>query len=196
MLNSTVIQANGVAGIHQAEPFIIDSGIHVKPFVFILDRFRRPTAIVRRIATIIIKALNRMRVTWPWPHVGKKISKCFPSFTDRNPATTVLMKTRIDLVFASLVHVAPTSIFRRCGFAFGVSMRHIQATATFHAPIWQIMSNDKSCSSAFAPAFPANSSVRCVSCPRHNQKSTKLFSDEINTSRHATSITALNERSN
>ena len=76
----------------------------------------RPAAVVRRVSTMVLAALNRMPWGWLWPHICEKIREGMtPPFTDRDAPPAVVLERLMLWVSCPLEHLSPASIFR-CTF--------------------------------------------------------------------------------
>src|SRR5262252_88881 len=74
----------------------------------------RPAAILRCVRAIVIDAVNRVALRWPWPHVSQEIRKRLaPTVTDCDAATAISVEAIMVRIGATLDHVHPRAIFRR-----------------------------------------------------------------------------------
>ena len=79
--------------------------------IIMLLTYCSPSAIIRRITTIIINSVNAVFVRWPFAHVGDKGFNRVPSATNLNPTPTVVFIVFIIRIIAAAFH-----IFQRCVF--------------------------------------------------------------------------------
>jgi len=133
------------------------------PFIPCLLRKCCPSAISRLIISIRVNAVNAVVVAWFTTHVVDKVFKTLrPSFTNRNPSSSVIHVLKVISIETSLLHCSPAVVFRRPGFVFGVSMRchpgssrlRSNASAAFSFVILQLRWNYFGFSSALALAHP------------------------------------------
>lgn len=75
-----------------------------------LLHWRGPAAVVWRVRTVVVNAVNRVSRRWAWPHVSQKCSKVKPLIADANAAPSIESTCRIG---ASLFHAYPSLILRR-----------------------------------------------------------------------------------
>ena len=94
-----------------------------------------PFAISGFIIAIVINALNAVRRRWSWSHIGQKVFKPAPSFTDLNSTTPVVFIARVSITSASGVKKTPNAMFwSACQFVGDgtkLLLFPLQASATF-----------------------------------------------------------------
>ena len=88
------------------------------PLLFL---YRTPSAIVRRIWTICIDAIQCF-ANWPFAHVGKKAIEMFPSFAIRYTPSSITGIVRRIFVFAPIFHHRPRCVGSRQRSSDGVTM--------------------------------------------------------------------------
>ena len=127
-----------------------------------LFEWQRPFAILWRIGTFVIDALNRIFLRGAWSHVGQKCVEGSPTFTNSDTALTVIPIRNLVRVGTAGFHAAPDSILWRQLTSFRGSMfvasggGHLarQTAATSAGPAAQIHSVDSLLFPAFALAEP------------------------------------------
>lgn len=87
----------------------------------LLILYRTPSAILRRILTICVDAIQCFTYR-PFSHVGKKVIKMIPSFAIRYPPPPITGIIRSILVFAPIFHHRPRCVGSRQRSANGVTM--------------------------------------------------------------------------
>ncbi len=76
-----------------------------------LLRFGGPAAVFRRIAFVVVDAVNRVLLGWGFTHVRQKRLKVIkPSVAHRDASATVVMESGIARVVATSFHAAPSAI--------------------------------------------------------------------------------------
>lgn len=82
-----------------------------------------PSAIPRRIATIVVLSLYGIVKTRPRPHVGQEVLKRIsPAITHLNSATAIVLVSSTIGIGASLNHAIPGIVLRRMASTLGGSM--------------------------------------------------------------------------
>lgn len=72
----------------------------------------RPAAILWRVGTVIINAINAVVATWPASHIAKEISvRALPAFAHLNTATSIVIESRHSWIQASHFDVDPRLVF-------------------------------------------------------------------------------------
>jgi hypothetical protein len=117
---------------------------------------RCPDAVLRRIALIVVDALNFKAPGRP--HVGDEIREVIPSFTDGDTATSISSKMPLFRIHAALTHLRPDRMFSRALSAAGCAVfgHHIgtQASATPSVASRQIPRKDDRFSATRTSAAP------------------------------------------
>lgn len=108
-----------------------------------------PSAIVGRIASIIISPVNGVFLGWSLPHIGKKVLKFFPSFANRDSPSAVILPRSLPWVCASRPHGAPYAILIRLSHAVKVRIPTSAPTALF----------TRQCDSRYQPLSSARTSA-------------------------------------
>ena len=98
--------------LHHCLGFALKSHQAIVTFVIGLFFLCAPFAILRRIVTIVINAVNRMIRAWSFAHVGKKVFKLQPTVTNSNTASSIVHPLTQSGVATSAPHPLPTAIFR------------------------------------------------------------------------------------
>src|SRR5258705_4573947 len=90
-----------------------------------------PTAVLRRIRSVIINAF-KAHIRRTRTHVCKEIFKRIPpTITNRNSTCSVFVVAGMVLIVTSAFHRAPSTVFRRCLPATGLSMRPLDLASDF-----------------------------------------------------------------
>jgi len=76
-----------------------------------LLNFGGPLAVLRRVWTIIVNALNRMFRNRFWSHIGIKDGKVIPSWVNGDTTLTIEIVGRAVGVVASLAYLLPCAVF-------------------------------------------------------------------------------------
>lgn len=97
-----------------------------------LYRCGGPSAILFRVAKVIVDTINRVLSARAWSHVYQKVSKVFPPWIYSNPATSVVFVSWVRRILASRYHVRPCGIFGAHARLFAMAM--FFAPFTFQAP--------------------------------------------------------------
>ena len=82
-------------------------------FIFILFFPCSPFAVIWGIPEIVIDALDCQFWVWTRAHIGVKILKDMPSFTDGNPAATVVLEGFMGGHITAPHHLVPYTVFDR-----------------------------------------------------------------------------------
>lgn len=97
--------------------------------VLALFDHRRPSAIARRVAALIVDPFHGVLSRRPWPHVGQKsLERLAPFCTDRDTTPPVAGVKITGLVFAAPDHALPDSVFG----CLAQSVRAHALAARFH----------------------------------------------------------------
>lgn len=98
--------------------------------------FRGPAAIAGLVIAVIIwEAINRMKRTWPLPHIFKEGRKGLaPSLAYGNATTAVIVVVLILGVFASLHHIGPALVFWRAQIVAGIEVPAASFLASHNVP--------------------------------------------------------------
>lgn len=113
------IPDNGMANSGKARPFANAKALALKlqknigANVRLLNGWFGPSAIIRLIALGAVNAINRAS-NWALAHVGKKVFKSSPSFTDGYPGAAVHRELWVFWIPASGAHVRPRVIGLTC----------------------------------------------------------------------------------
>lgn len=99
---------------HKSQCLAIDSEPRRITSVPALFGSSGPPAVIWRVITVIINAVDRVLRCRALTHVGKEILETrSPSSTYRNAAATVICKGPVRTVLATVDHVAPAHVERR-----------------------------------------------------------------------------------
>jgi hypothetical protein len=168
--------------ITEAENFALKLDPNIVAFVPGLLIVGRPNAILAGIWTVVTESLKRIGFVWTWPHVGKKVFKLLPSFTNRYAPAHVTRIVGSVGIFAAPLHRLPNYIFR-CSSAAMRAVRAFhffsQATATAGVAVIEVRRLDK----FLYPAIAATSPRRFLPIPYwrfvENKKSAESFTGKI-----------------
>lgn len=122
---------------------------------------RGPSAIIRRIAAIIIDAINRVLIARPWTHVGVKgFKRVQPTLTHRDAAFAVPMEVFARRSGAAVDHSGPSLKLSRVRHAVrdrsGSQLLHTQASTRMRSG--EVCDLDRLGVAAFAAAMVGRSS--------------------------------------
>lgn len=107
---SEVFKPETVARIRQAHCRSVHVYPNRRPSIEGLFSISRPSAIIRRIAFIIINAFNRVLRSWFKPHIGKEHSKVMPSFTYCDASSAIRSVFLASSIKTPRHHRRPTSV--------------------------------------------------------------------------------------
>lgn len=128
----------------------------------------RPSAIVRRVGTIVINALDRMFTEashlWSRSHIRVEVLKRLaPAVTNHDATATIVVIRRIVRVVASLNNRQPDVVLRRMPLSVGATHRGgvlaAQAAATALAAVTQQQSLPNACGTAITSTAPRDRQV-------------------------------------
>lgn len=119
-----------------------------------------PAAIVGRVRAVVVNALNRVIVGWPWPHIDQKSLKAVePSSAHGDAAPAVVLEAFVARVDATLPRRRPHGVFGHgltadfqadsCPKAF-----HAVAATTHRLTSLKVDATDRFGGTAIAPADP------------------------------------------
>lgn len=143
-----------------------------------------PSAIVGRIATVIINAIYAVLSGWSLAHVGDELLKAItPLFAYRNASPAVCLISLRARVFTPGYHRAPNIIFRRfrhsmrafvylCPFSF-------QASAAFCSLVDKLAGLHNRMISAFALAQPHRFAYLASANQAKHTQTVKLFTNQV-----------------
>jgi hypothetical protein len=89
-----------------------------------------PTAVIRRVASVVVYAVDRMTRRWASSHVGQEIFKALPSLADSNASASVIGIGWIGWSAASGFHFHPSAVFAGA-LSSGVAMRGVSLNEQF-----------------------------------------------------------------
>lgn len=113
--NGCVAQARFFCPVHDRLRFAHVGQKHVALLVSVLRPLGCPVAIVRAVWAVVVDAVKRVIIAWPWSHVGQKSIKRIPAITNKYPASAVTVESWMGFAPASVSHVHPCPVFRRSG---------------------------------------------------------------------------------
>ena len=159
-----------------------------------------PRAVIWRIWSVIVFAINRVSFAWRDTHVCKKVFKRTPSLANKNSAPAIVRIVSARLIFAPLTHHVPSVVLLGAapvvrpttlpmfdvGFA-GSFLLKTPARLRVSRP--KFASSDNALSSARTVTFPSHGSatgvfVGSVFIPVYNKQAAKYPTREINKSWH------------
>lgn len=109
--------ANGLRPTGLGFCFTPKGDVFDPPRILPLLKPGRPPGVFRGISLIVVDALNRVAICGPRPHVGVERSKViYPSSTNTNAATAVIVEKAVVRIRASVLHVLPAMVFRAATF--------------------------------------------------------------------------------
>ena len=112
-VQAAIRHAQGVRPFNHGARLSVPCDDHVGTAIAGLLCGRGPSAILRRVRTIIIDAIQLMFGSGACAHVGEKVIEQSPSVTDRNPACSIVYVPFIARIKASGFHGTPDVILRR-----------------------------------------------------------------------------------
>jgi len=115
-----------------------------------------PAAVLRRVWSVIIDALDGCASVWFWSHIGQEVlERIEPSVAERNASGSIAAVIWMSRVVATTLSVLPRQVFRRSGHA----MCPVDVTNQAHTTATQTHANGKAPrvdvfdSAAFTAAF-------------------------------------------
>lgn len=153
-------------------------------FVVSLLKAISPPAIIWRIVSIIVNALNRMTRRWSLPHVGVKILEGIdPAVAHGYTTTAVSWICRNVRVCTSRFYVRPTSVLRRLYHAVGCvySARFFsnKTSTASSMPASQMAAGSDYSTSTFADTVPFCASAFIAMRIRYYGQSAKALASNI-----------------
>lgn len=95
----------------------------------LLDR-GSPSAVLRRVRAVVVDAIKGVLAGWATPHVSKKAFVRGPSFTHKNPASTVSGKRLVSWILAPVSCARP--YFELSGFLGRLPVRDMRPAEGSH----------------------------------------------------------------
>lgn len=145
-----------------------------------------PNAIARRIAPVVVEALNRM-ISRGLPHVGKKGVEGFPAIAQGDPAPAVVMVRGTLGVCASLLHASPRvvgrAVFQSVSLRLCETYISSKATAALLFPFSKRVGRDIDAVAAVADTSPDRLSV-VTDIPRDSREAVELLPGYVDQFRH------------
>lgn len=83
-----------------------------------LDMWKRPAAVLRRVIAIVVDAVNGVFAAWARSHVSKEVFKRSPALADRNAARLVVAEVLAVRVRGAIKDAGPNTVLG--GFAHAV----------------------------------------------------------------------------
>lgn len=105
-LQSAPLDASQCRPFGQAMCFSVQRQVAIRRMVMGLFKWRGPSTIVRRIASIVVDAFQ-CQSRRAWPHICQKVFERRPPIADTNSARAVSSKARTLLFSAAVDHVLP-----------------------------------------------------------------------------------------
>lgn len=126
-----------------------------------------PSAVIRRVSTLIINSLKRVAEAWTLSHIYQEIGSRFPSFANRNTPAAVISECGVLGVLTAIHHMCPRRIFRRLKHAvlslsLPLKLALIAPTRNTTA-ILEALATHNFLSAAFASTQPARRGATTVS---------------------------------
>ena len=169
----------------------------IGPSIKRLLRAGRPTTVARLVVAVVVReAVNRMLGGWARAHVVKERSKVLPGRTHGYAPATIIIEADIFRIATTLVHAAPSAIFRKLRPSNCRSMARVSsigscchnllsgslfldASAATGVPVPQTRTLRDGLSSAIATGVPPSSSAGRIRGARHNRQSSKPVTAQI-----------------
>ncbi len=109
--------------IRNALSFPLPSNQARPSIVSVLFGLSSPTAILRKVAFIVVDSFYCMLVGWPSPHIAQKDYEVrLPFSADRYSASTVVRIFRVIRIRRALAHVIPDPILRNGVASWAIAM--------------------------------------------------------------------------
>jgi len=146
-----------------SQRFALKGNAHIFARVVGLFCLCCPTAIIRRIALVIVLSVERMLACGRMPHIGKKVFKNLPTIADGNTTTSIIFIALATWVVTTGPHLCPYPKDVGSGHVVGSARRtpSVVASAAMdrlfrYAQIFAANNGDVS---ATAPAIPMSSTI-------------------------------------
>jgi hypothetical protein len=148
---------------------------------------RRPAAVLWRIWSVVVDALNGVTCRWAWPHVLKERRKAVsPAVADGDAAPAVASERLVARGMAALAHMTPRCVLGRAPPVGRVPMSGLQCpsqlaletAARLRGPVLEILAIAIRRASAVASAEPFRASLDWNAF--NNDKTTESLSGKIN----------------
>lgn len=163
--------------------FAVNRQNMIDAFISRLFLARGPSAVLWRIAFVVIYAIKGGFLKWDWKHIFCKAFKRTPFIADSNASATVIMVVAGILVIAPLVHAAPNVVSASFGLPMGGESpsrgfrAYAAATLCFpepEIPAWDIFDVP-----TIAFAFPYGFSAVGKAITRQNDKTAEPHAKKI-----------------
>jgi len=167
-----------------AERNAVDGDLASARSVLSLLLVRRPLAILRRIPSVVVDAVNAVLQRWPRPHVGHEGRERTPPLGADGNAPTAIPFVEVSVgVLASSNHVLPHSVLWRSTHAVrgmgGAAGFSVDAAATGRVPTLESSRRYFRCAAAVAAAFPVRLVVSIGDAILNSQSAKALPSQVI-----------------
>ena len=112
----------GQFGHREGTAFVFEK--YVRHAIVALFSLRRPTTVLRRIAEVVVYAIDGVIQRRALAHVGQEVcERRSPSIADRNSPLAIMLKGRAAGLCAARNHIPPASV---CGGSFAAAGRRIE----------------------------------------------------------------------
>jgi hypothetical protein len=175
-------KATRVSPVLQAHRGVANSDVSNDGSISRLHLGRRPTAVVRLIADVVVAAFQRAAER-TWAHVGNEVLKREPSLTDRNALPSVVAETGNVWVPAAAQHRGPDRVFRRpSNFAARPmvgSQFLAEATTAIGVAFEKLRGSREMFIPARASAAPHNAAIVSKLCRLNGRESSKPCAAQV-----------------
>ncbi len=146
-------------------------------------------AILRRIAAVIVDAVERVLGSGARPHVGQEVLEVQPSFTDLDAASTVTVIVGRIGIAATLLHGVPRAVFKGSGatklrVAVSDSSAVTASRAFPHCKVGRLTVRDAATGALTDP----DALLSTVPAIADDGQFSKLLTDEMLSANHSISI--------
>jgi hypothetical protein len=153
----------------------------LRTLVAVLLRSRCPTAILRKIAKVVVGAVNRHFTDRALPHVGVKVFEYEPSLADIDPTPAPVSIVTVGSVSTSLDHIDPAFVSASLHVLRSVPAGEPQTNAAgSRMPGPKVSATDRDLLTAVALAEPNVVSVGSAALPFDHNEPSKTLRCDIN----------------
>ena len=187
------IQAHSAAGFRDCHSLVMYLYKNIRAAITLLLRWRGPSAILRRVRTVVVNAIQRCPM-WSRSHVCEELyERISPGVTDRNSSAPVAGVRLIGRIRTATFHGPPREVFgglatwlRRAVSPFGIT---VKASAASGVPSSQVYSKHFPNRAAHALNSPLRAAFAVFGASAfQNDQSANATSGHVNKRRHTPRI--------
>jgi hypothetical protein len=118
-----------------------------------------PSAVLRTVWAVVVDAVNRMLIGWPWSHVSEECREVVPPMVADGDSSSTIVRIAFQVwLVATALNRAPCDVFNGMAHSMFQQLRSrlvsFQASAAMRIVASQITTTDTGCIPAITATFP------------------------------------------